>query len=163
MSLQVKIVMAAINVACLIVTLFCPSDITPLILLTTIASAVTWAFAKAEQSRLTRKWQFISTSVASGLAITCIVLGVTATISHPNAPKHAGQYVFTFDETVVGLAGRYFDYLFFAITVFILILFLMGVELRASYLTEKPQKPQQPSPQPLARSIKQQLASNVNT
>ena len=159
MSLQVKIVMAAINTACLIVTLFCPSGVTPLVLLTTIASAVTWAFAKTEQSPLTRKGQIISTSIAAILAIACIVLGVTATISQPSAPEYAGQFVFTFDETVVGLAGKSFDYLFFAVTMFVWIVFLMGEELFASYLTEKTQKPQKPGPQPLARSIKQQLAN----
>jgi hypothetical protein len=159
MSLQVKIVVAAINTACLIVTLLCPGDVTPLVLLTTIASAVTWAFAKTEQSRLTRKWQFISTSIASGLAIVCIVLGVTASISQPTVPKYAGQFVFTFDTSVVGLAGQSFDYLFFAVTMFVVIVFLMGVELLTSYLIEKSQKSQLPSPQPLARCIKQQLAN----
>lgn len=156
MSLQVKIVMAAINAACLIVTLVCPSDVTPLILLTTIASTVTWAFAKTEQSLLTRKWQFISTSIASGLSIICIVLGVTTTISNPTTPSYVGQFVFTFDSSVVGLAGRSFDYLYFAITTFLMIVFLMGVELCSSYLTEKSKGSQQ-SPQPLAHEIKRQL------
>lgn len=163
MSLQVKIVMAAINTACLIVTLFCPSNGTPLVLLTTIASAVTWAFAKTEQSPLTRRWQFISTGVAGVLAIACIVLGTTTTISNPSSSRYAGQFLFTFNKSVAGLAGKSFDYLFYAITMFVWLLILTGIELYASYLLEKPQKPQQPSPQPLARCIKQQLAKCTNT
>lgn len=112
MLLQVKIVMAAINTASLIVTLLCPSSVTPLVLLTTIASAVTWAFTKTDHPELTRKWQLFSTSVAATLTVFCIVLGVSAKLSNPDIPRYTGQFVFTFDKTVAVLSEKSFDYIF---------------------------------------------------
>ncbi len=157
MSLQVKIIMAAINTACLVVTLFCPSNVTPLVLLTTIASTVTWAFAKTEESPLTRKGQYISTSIAAVLAIACIVLGVTATISQPDNRTYDGQFVFTFNDKVAGLAGISFDYIFYAAAMFISITFLTVVELFVSYFTGKHPRSKHPYSQPIAREIKQKL------
>lgn len=160
MLLQVKIVMAAINTASLIVTLLCPSNVTPLVLLTTIASAVTWAFTKTDQSELTRRWQFFSTAIAATLTVFCIVLGVTAKLASAAIPQYTGQFVFTFDETVAVFSGKSFDYIFFAVVVFLLILFLTGMELAASYYLEKEKKTQGPESQPLARVIRQELTGD---
>ncbi len=154
MSLQVRIVVFSINTAGLFVTLICPGSITPLVLITTIASSVAWTFSKQENPLYNRKWQWGYTGIASALICLCIILGVTTTISRAENPLYPGQFIFTFDETVVFLANRSLDYLFFAIPVFAWVVLLMSAELVVSYREEKLQD----TSTPIAQSIKRKLA-----
>ena len=88
------------------------------------------------------------------------MLGVTAKLASAAIPQYTGQFVFTFDETVAVFSGKSFDYIFFAVVVFLLILFLTGMELAASYYLEKEEKTQRPESQPLARVIRQELTGD---
>ena len=158
MSTQVKIVIAAINIACLIVTLLFPADVTPLVLLTTIASTASWAFTTQEKTKDGQKGLLIYTSLASILAIVCIVLGVTSSIIRPDPCNNPGLYVFSFDSTLVGLAKVTINYLYFAIPMFLLIVFLMSIEIGSSLIKEKAQNIKENETIPIAKNIKQQLA-----
>ena len=155
MSPQVKIVMAAINIASLIVTLLFPSDVTPLVLLTTIATVVSWAFATHEQTGHGRLGIYVYTGYASLLAIICIVLGVTASVEQPCPSGNPGYYVFSFDPTVAGLGKEEFNYLLFAVPFFVSILFLMGCEIYSASVANGTAKKEE---KPIARRIAQQVA-----
>ena len=154
MSPKVKIAMGSINTACLFITLLSPSSITPLILLTTIASAVSWAFTTQERTALHRNGLYLYISGAALLSVICIVLGITASISRPCPSKVPGKYEFIFDSTIAGLANYKFDYMFFAVIMFIAILLLMAVEIYASIAMEIPKA----KDQPIAQRINQQLS-----
>ena len=159
MSTQVKIVIAAINTACLIVTLLFPADVTPLVLLTTIASTVSWAFTTQEQTKNRQRGLIIYTILASILAIICIVFGVTSSVIRPDPSNAPGQYIFSFDSTLAGLANVRINYLYFAIPMFVLIVFLMIVEITSSSIKEGIKK----ETIPLTKNIKNQLMKlNLN-
>ena len=158
MSTQVKIVIAAVNIACLIVTLLFPADVTPLVLLTTIASTASWAFTTQEKTKDGRKGLLIYTSLASIPAIVCIVLGVASSIIRPDPGNNPGLYVFLFDSTLAGLANTTVNYLYFAIPMFLFIVFLMGIEIYSSLIKEKTLNNEEAEAIPIAQNIKQQLA-----
>lgn len=156
MSPKVKIAMAAVNVACLLVTLLSPATITPLVLLTTIASTVTWAFTTQERTALHRHGLHLYIGGASLLSIVCIVLGTTTSISRPCPEINPGKYEFTFDSNIAGLAGTKFDYLFFAVVMFLSITGLMAIEIYSSLIMEDLKKSED---LPIAHRINQQLKS----
>lgn len=156
MSPKVKIVMAAINIACLLVTLLSPASITPLVLLTTIASTVTWAFTTQEQTDLHRHGLHLYIGGASLLSIVCIVLGTTTSISRPYPTTNPGRYEFTFDSNIAGLGGTKFNYLVFAVIMFFSISGLMAIEIYSSLIMEGLKKTED---MPIAHRINQQLKS----
>lgn len=157
MSTQVKIVMAAINVACLIVTLLSPTDITPLVLLTTIASTVSWAFTTQGETKQGRKNLILYTCLASFVAVVCIVLGVTSSISNACSTENPGLYTIVFDDSLAFLAGKSFHYGWFAVPIFILMVSLMCIEVISSHVKEKVSNNKEPDTLPLATSINQML------
>lgn len=159
MSTQVKIVMAAINLACLIVTLAFPADVTPLILLTTIASTVSWAFTTQEPDDRHRKGLLIYIGLASFLAIVCIVFGVTASVIQPDPTFNPSCYAFKFDDMLVAIGGAELNYLWFAIPIFIFIVFLMVIEIYTTFIKDRTQNNGSNETLPLAKSIKQRLNS----
>ena len=163
MSTQVKIVMAAINIACLIVTLLSPADITPFVLLTTIASTASWAFTTQEKTKEGHKGLLIYTGLASFLAVVCIVLGVTSSIAEMCPNQAPGLYIITFDDSLAFLAGKSFDFIWFAIPIFVFIVFLMCVEVISSHVKEKAYNNKESKAVPLAKTIKQKLKSLTNT
>ena len=139
-------------------TLVFPSDVTPLVLLTTIASTVSWAFTTPKKTKAEQKALLMYTGLASFVTVVCILLGVTASIIRPDADAHPGHYVFLFDSNVAVLANTTVNYLYFAIPVCILICCLMLMEICSSWVNENSQYDTKTDPQPLPKSIKQQLS-----
>ena len=135
MSTNVKIVMAGINIACLIVTLLVPSSITPLILLTTIVSIVSWVFTTKPDSPRTQVVVYLYVAYATLLAIICIVFGVTASVEVANAAT-PNEYVFLFDNTVAKWGGQTYPYEKYAWLMFISIVSLMFCEILSAMLND---------------------------
>lgn len=90
---------------------------------------------------------------AALLSVVCIVLGITASISRLYPSKNPGKYEFVFDSTIAGLAKLRFDYMFFAVVMFIAISVLMVVEVYSSIVMENSQA----KDLPIAQRINQQL------
>lgn len=156
MSSKVKIVLAGINAACLLVTLLFPSTATPLLLLTTIAPVVSWAFTTQEQPATSKERLVLYIVVwASVLAAICIAVGVLTFVEQPDVQNNPGYYVFTFHASVAGVGNTSFNYFGFAIPMFFAIFFLMLCEVVASFDVNRADAF---IPQPLARDIAQQLA-----
>ena len=82
MSPRIKIIVGAVNIACLIATLMYPDNVTPYALLMTIVSSGSWAFTSNSKDESSRGkcllYSFVI--ISSILAIICIFLGVTANI-----------------------------------------------------------------------------------
>ena len=136
MSVLVKIVMAGINVACLINTLIYPSNATPFVILTTIASVVTWAFTTKEKSPAIQRGLNLYIGYASVLSAICIVLGTSAKLQ-PLSQGVTNKYMFIFDPNAVLLGSRYFNYLYFAIFMFLSVTALMIFEIVAAINSTK--------------------------
>ena len=155
MSPKVKIAMAAINIACLAITLLSPTTITPLILLTTIASTVSWAFTTQERTPLHHSGLYWYIGGAALLSVICIVLGITASISY----DPPGKYQFVFDSTIAGLGDFKFGYPFFAWSMFSSISVLMAIEIYVSITMENSKADSNAKNLPIAQRINQQLSS----
>ena len=135
MSTQVKIVMAGINIACLIVTLLVPSSITPLILLTTIVSVVSWVFTSKPTSPRTQVVVYLYVAYATLLAIICIVFGVTSSVEVNNSVT-PNDYVFLFDSTVAKWGAQTYPYENYAWLMFVSIVSLMFGEILSAMLID---------------------------
>lgn len=112
MPILVKIVIAGVNTACLLNTLFFPSSATPFVLLTTIASTIMWAFSTKEKSPTARAGLYWYVGFAAFLSIICIVLGTSAEIK--SAADDATKYIYVFYQNAALIGGKQFNYLVFA-------------------------------------------------
>lgn len=155
MSTQVKIIIAAINIACLAVTLAFPTDATPFILLVTIASVIPWAFSTQGKKETVPKPLLLYTSLASFAAFLCIVLGTTTSCVH--GKPESNNYFLIFKDGIASLSKFTFNYLYFAVPIFFLIVFLIIGEVIATLIKSKKQNNKNDENRPIAITIDQRL------
>lgn len=140
----VKMIMAGVNIGCLLITLLLPNSSTPFSLLPILVMSVSWVFAaNSSDARFgfnRAVIQFLAFTIV--LAVGCCIIGATCKI-YPNDPKQgtnpestavqdssaAAQteneddenkkvsicnYKICIDDTVAIFGGKSFNYLYFA-------------------------------------------------
>lgn len=131
MKTNVKIVMAGVNIACLLITLLYPNSATPVSLLPVIVTVTSWVFLSREDglSNKAAKRQREYLVFSTVLAVICVVMGVTSRIQQA---KCGTGYVVCFIKETALIGDFSFDYAWFAGTVFFAILFLIVSEVIAA-------------------------------
>lgn len=132
MKTNVKIVMAGVNVACLLITLLYPNSATPVSLLPVIVTATSWVFLSrdANSSDKTAKRQREYLVFSTVLGVISIVMGVTSRIQQV---KCGTGYIVRFIKETALIGDFSFDYAWFAVTIFIAILFMIVSEVIAAH------------------------------
>ncbi len=109
MTRRVKVVMAFINIGCLIVALLLPTSTTLFSLIPVIVSAASWVFS----GELQRKVYNMCLILASASGTVCFVLGLLTSVEEQGI--NSGHYIFRFNDHVAYLAGKIADYRIIAV------------------------------------------------
>lgn len=106
---KVKIVMAGINIVCLIVTLLYPNSATPFAVVPVIVTTTSWTlFDKRGSSKFTH-FLVVATFVAS----ICLLIGLTSSVHDVNSVNGISEspyYSIVFNEKVAFIGGTSFSY-----------------------------------------------------
>lgn len=154
MTARVKIVVAAINAACLAVTLIYPSNTTPYAVLITIVPVSAWAFTTYEKERLANLWLCLYVIISSILSMLCIIFGMVSEIKIPTQAQGGqplSRYIFKISDEAFLFASEEFDYAPIAIVIFATAVILMVAEIFATarHKREQYQCPDHALDQPL--------------
>ena len=129
MSRLGKIGLTAINLACLIVTLMYPSDVTALSILPVIVTACVWLSdtVRREGMNIGKVFYIVFAALAS---ISCIVIGLTSTVHSDNSTLSG--YSIIFNKNVAFYGGKTIAYEIFAFSAVAVDLALAIVEIVAT-------------------------------
>lgn len=143
MKLMIKIVMAGINMCCLIISLCYPNSATPISVLPLIVTTASWAvLSQGNDLSIHENKQKMGILIFSTvIAMMCIVIGLTCNINSNTELSDTGlseqtklnDYVVSFREDVALLGEKYFKYIYFALFAFISVSILILSEVVASY------------------------------
>lgn len=135
MNFMLKVVIAAINLVCLSIGLVFPNDATAFTILPPLVTSCEWLITTTREIRgkINFGYLFLITS-ASIMGAACIFLGLT---SYVRETSLSSEYLMVFREKVLYLAGKSFNYAYFASTVFIIFLCVSISEIVYSYRVSK--------------------------
>lgn len=135
MKTYIKIVMAGVNVVCLLITLLYPNSATPISLLPVIVTTTSWVFLsqKTTLSKIVDKRRREYLIFSTVLAVICVVIGITCRI---NQSSCGAEYSISFALETALIGGFSFDYVWFAGSAFLAILFLLVAEVVASHRSQ---------------------------
>ena len=135
MNVRIKIIMAAVNIACLTITLLRPDATTPLGVLTTACSTVTWLFGSQLEQKIPRLVNYVCIIIASLLALFCIVLNSIGEIKQLwYAPS---IYYYECNANVAFIGGSQYLYNGMAIGAFIAIVGITLTEIICTFIFEE--------------------------
>jgi len=130
MSARVKIVVAAINAACLAVTLIFPGTTTPYAVLITIVTVSAWAFTAYEKNSLKNFGLHFYVTIVSIFSMLCIIFGIASRIEPVSAPdKDSISYVFRISSEAFMFGGKEIEYAPIALGTFGIAVILMIAEI----------------------------------
>lgn len=132
MNTKVKIIMAAVNIACLAITLFRPDETTPLGVLTTACSTVTWLFGSQLERKTPDFINYICVITASILALLCIILNSIGEIKQVCCVPN--MYYYKCYDDIAFIGGTWCKYDGMAIGAFAVLVTIMLTEIICTFV-----------------------------
>lgn len=128
----VKTIVASINMACLLVSLAFPNNVTLLTIIPPLMTSCTWILETARQHKKTKRWLTVLLAIASCFGVICIALGLTCEIQGLGP-----EYYIVFRKQVAFFGNVKFSYHIAAGLIVFLFLAISISDIYTSYSESK--------------------------